>query len=72
MNDFWKSDSKKFDLEKTFTKPLKFEEFDFDALLSKYGPDGLYELGDILQGIALKDAEFARQMDTDVEDDCYR
>lgn len=34
----------------------------------------LDELGDILQGIALKDAEFARQIDTDedVEDDCYR
>lgn len=66
MNDFWKSDSKKFDLEKAPAEPLKFEEFDFDLLLSKYGPDGLWELADKLRDIAREDADFAKKLDDDI------
>lgn len=70
MDDFWVTNSRKFDQAQT--EPRKFEEFDFEALLSKYGPDGLWELADKLQGIALKDVAFATRMCEDEEDDCYR
>lgn len=69
MNYFWKSNTQMD--EKEPSKPLKFEEFDFDQLLSKYGPEGLYELGDLFQAFALKDIEFANQMSEDEEDACY-
>lgn len=58
MNDFWIPNTQMN--EKEPAEPLKFEEFDFDQLLSKYGPDGLWELSDKLREIALNDAEASR------------
>lgn len=52
--------SELFDIEKAQTESREFEEFDFEALLNKYGPDGLWELSDKLRDIAMKDAEASR------------
>lgn len=52
--------SELFDIEKAQTESREFEEFDFEALLHKYGPDGLWELSDKLRDIAMKDAEASR------------
>jgi hypothetical protein len=70
MDDFWVTNSRKFDQAQT--EPRKFEEFDFEALLSKYGPDGLWELADKLQGIALKDVEFAIRTSEDEDNAFFR
>ncbi|MFA5404859.1 MAG: hypothetical protein WC358_07995 [Ignavibacteria bacterium] len=64
MDDFWVTNSRKFDQAQT--EPRKFEEFDFEALLSKYGPDGLWELADKLRDIAREDADFAKKLDDDI------
>lgn len=66
MNDFWKTNTQMDEMEPS--EPLKFEEFDFNQLLSKYGPDGLWELSDKLREIVMKDVEFSTQMS---EDDAF-
>lgn len=69
MNDFWIPNTQMN--EKEPAEPLKFEEFDFDQLLSKYGPDGLWELSDKLREIALNDAEASRIARWTDDDACY-
>lgn len=45
--------------ESSSNKAFDFSDIDFEFLLGKHGPDGLYELADRLKDIADKDVSAA-------------
>lgn len=51
-------DFKDFDKNRE-SNPFDFSDIDFELLLNKYGPEGLYELADRLKNIADKDVSDA-------------
>jgi len=46
-------------LKRELINPPIFEEIDFDKLLNKYGPEGLYDLAKELMKVANKDVSDA-------------
>jgi len=60
---------KKYLLEREPGDSLIFKEIDFEDLLSKYGPEGLYDLAKELMKVADKDVSDAISDSYEVEED---